>query len=45
MIVLGDRDMSKMDTLIALGGRDVPQLVKMIGPDPAKFNGLSQRLI
>ena len=29
--------------IVCSGGRDVPQLVKMIGPDPAKFSGLSKR--
>jgi len=27
-----------------VGGRDVPQLVKMIGPDPIKFKGASPRV-
>jgi len=38
------RCMKALHKFCTIGGRDVPQLVKMIGPDPAKFNGLSQRV-
>ena len=27
-----------------IGSREVPQLVKMIGPDPSKFKGMSARV-
>ena len=27
-----------------IGSREVPQLVKMIGPEPSKFSGLSKRV-
>jgi len=38
------RCMKALHKFITIGGRDVPQLVKMIGPDPAKFSGLSSRV-
>jgi len=38
------RCMKALHKFCTIGGRDVPQLVKMIGPDPAKFSGLSQRV-
>jgi len=38
------RCMKALRKFCTIGGRDVPQLVKMIGPDPSKFSGLSQRV-
>jgi len=38
------RCMKALLKFCTIGGRDVPQLVKMIGPDPAKFSGLSKRV-
>jgi len=38
------RCMKALRKFCTIGGRDVPQLVKMIGPDPAKFSGMSQRI-
>jgi len=38
------RCMKALRKFCTLGGRDVPQLVKMIGPDPSKFSGMSQRV-
>jgi len=35
--------MGALSTFCAIN-REVPQLVKMIGPDPSKFSGLSARV-
>lgn len=38
------RTMSALNKFCTIAHRDVPQLVKMIGPDPSKFAGLSPRV-
>jgi len=38
------RCMKALDKFCSIGSRTVPQLVKMIGPDPSKFSGLSPRV-
>jgi len=38
------RCMKALHKFCTIGGRDVPQLVKMIGPDPSKFAGMSPRV-
>jgi hypothetical protein len=36
--------MKALARFCTISSREVPQLVKMIGPDPAKFAGLSPRV-
>jgi len=38
------RCMKALAKFCSIGSREVPQLVKMIGPDPSKFSGLSPRV-
>jgi len=38
------RCMKALFKFCTIGSRDVPQLVKMIGPDPSKFKGMSPRV-
>lgn len=38
------RCMKAMHKFCTISHRDVPQLVKMIGPEPSKFSGLSPRV-
>jgi len=38
------RCMKALDKFCTIAHRDVPQLVKMIGPEPSKFSGLSARI-
>ena len=38
------RCLKALDRFCCLSRREVPQLVKMIGPDPSKFNGMSARV-
>ena len=38
------RCMKALLKFCTIGSREVPQLVKMIGPDPAKFSGMSPRV-
>ena len=38
------RCMKALNKFCTIAHRDVPQLVKMIGPDPAKFSGMSPRI-
>ena len=36
--------MKALGKFCSIGSREVPQLVKMIGPEPTKFAGLSARV-
>merc|ERR1712080_476476 len=38
------RCMKALAKFCSLASREVPQLVKMIGPDPSKFSGMSPRV-
>lgn len=38
------RCMKALNKFCTIAHRDVPQLVKMIGPEPSKFNGMSARI-
>jgi len=38
------RCMKALGKFCSIGSREVPQLVKMIGPEPSKFSGISQRV-
>ena len=38
------RCMKALDKFSKIAHRDVPQLVKMIGPEPSKFSGMSPRV-
>ena len=38
------RCMKALDRFCTLSRREVPQLVKMIGPEPSKFCGMSSRV-
>ena len=38
------RCMKALDRFCTLSKREVPQLVKMIGPEPSKFRGMSSRV-
>merc|ERR1711936_391720 len=38
------RCMKALAKFCSIPSRDVPQLVKMIGPEPSKFSGMSQRV-
>ena len=38
------RCMKALLKFCTIGSREVPQLVKMIGPEPSKFSGLSKRV-
>ena len=38
------RCLRALDRFCCLSRRDVPQLVKMIGPEPSKFTGMSSRV-
>lgn len=38
------RTMAALSKFCAIAHRDVPQLVKMIGPEPSKFSGMSPRI-
>ena len=38
------RCMKALLKFCTIGSREVPQLVKMIGPDPSKFKGMSARV-
>ena len=38
------RCMKALDKFATIAHRDVPQLVKMIGPEPSKFGGMSPRV-
>jgi len=36
--------MKALGKFCSIGSREVPQLVKMIGPEPSKFSGMSPRV-
>ena len=38
------RCMKALNKFCTIAHRDVPQLVKMIGPEPSKFGGMSPRI-
>lgn len=38
------RCMKALARFCQISGQDVPQLIQMIGPEPTKFNGASQRV-
>ena len=38
------RTLKAMNKFCTIAHRDVPALVKMIGPEPSKFNGMSARV-
>lgn len=38
------RCMKALNKFCTIAHRDVPQLVKMIGPEPSKFSGMSSRI-
>ena len=38
------RTLKAMNKFCTIAHRDVPALVKMIGPEPSKFNGMSGRV-
>ena len=38
------RCMKALSKFCSIGSREVPQLVKMIGPEPSKFSGMSPRV-
>ena len=38
------RCLKALNKFCTIAHREVPQLVKMIGPDPAKFSGMSPRV-
>merc|ERR1712130_1052016 len=38
------RCMKALGKFCSIGSREVPQLVKMIGPEPSKFSGMSPRV-
>ena len=38
------RCMKALNKFCTIAQRDVPQLVKMIGPEPSKFGGMSPRI-
>jgi len=38
------RCMKALGKFCSIASREVPQLVKMIGPEPSKFSGLSPRV-
>merc|ERR1719320_539162 len=38
------RCMKALAKFCSIGSREVPQLVKMIGPEPSKFSGMSPRV-
>ena len=38
------RCMKALNKFCTIAHRDVPQLVKMIGPEPSKFSGMSARI-
>ena len=38
------RCLKALERFCSLSRREVPQLVKMIGPEPSKFNGMSSRV-
>jgi len=38
------RTMAALNKFCSIAHRDVPQLVKMIGPEPSKFSGMSPRI-
>lgn len=38
------RCMKALSRFCQIAGQDVPQLIQMIGPEPSKFKGISERV-